>query len=129
MTTPTIDEVVKKYVEIRDDIARKKAAYEADVKPQQEALEKIESYLLAKANEQGVESFKTQFGTAYTSKRVSVTIADREVFKSFCETTGDWGLADIRASKKAVEQYVEANQDVPPGINMVTERTLNVRRS
>lgn len=129
MSTPTIDEVVKKYIEVRDDIARKKAAYEADIKPQQEALEKIESYLLAKANDQGVESFKTQFGTAYTAKRTSVTIADREIFKQFCEATGDWGLVDIRASKKAVEQYVEANQEVPPGINVVVERTLNVRRS
>jgi hypothetical protein len=41
----------------------------------------------------------------------------------------DWALLEVRASKSAVEQYRENNNDLPPGISMREERVVNVRRS
>lgn len=127
--TPTIDQVVERYVNLRDDIAQKKADFEAAIAPLKAALEKIETYLLGRANELGVDSFKTPHGTAYTSVRTSVKVADKEAFLNFCKSKDEFGLMEVRASKVAIEQYVASQEETPPGIDIVTERTLNVRRS
>lgn len=128
-TPPTIDSVVAKYIELRDKLARMKADYEAEIAPIKGAMDKIENYLLGRANELGVDSFKTEHGTAYTSSRTSVKVADKDVFFNYVQEHQEWSLMEIRAAKVAVEQFVAANEEVPPGLDIVTERTLNVRRS
>lgn len=129
MTAPTIDAVVAKYIELRDELARMKGDYEAQAAPLKTAMDKIENYLLARANELGVDSFKTEHGTAYTSTRTSVKVADKDAFFTYVQEHSEWSLMEIRAAKTAVEQYVAANEEVPPGLDIVTERTLNVHRS
>ena len=117
------------YIQLRDRRAQRKAAYEAEDAADKAKQEKIEGVLLAKLDAEGSDSVRTANGTAYKSKRISVSVADWDSFFPFVQQTEAWHMLEHRASKTAVEQYVEENADLPPGLNWSETITLNVRRS
>lgn len=124
-----ISELVAKYIEVRDKKAEFKADTEAKLAKYDDALEKMEAALLKAFDAMGVDSTKTEFGTAYTSTRNTASIADPDAFMSFCKENDAWHMLQKRVSLPAVEQYKDEHQDVPPGINWRAERTVNIRRS
>ena len=124
-----LSEAVSIYIKMRDKKAQMKAEFDASVAPLNEKMEKLEAKLLDVFNKTGIDSVKTEFGTAYTTTRVTASVADREIFMTHVRENDDWALLEVRASKTAVEQYRETNNDLPPGISMREERVVNVRRS
>jgi phage host-nuclease inhibitor protein Gam len=124
-----LSEAVSVYIKMRDKKAQMKAEFDASVAPLNEKMEKLEAKLLDVFNKTGMDSVKTEFGTAYTTTRVTASVADREIFMTHVKENDDWALLEVRAAKSAVEQYRENNNDLPPGISMREERVVNVRRS
>lgn len=125
-----IDQVIAKYIELRDLKAQMKVEYEAKVAPVQAAMEKAESYILAEMDRTGTEAFKTSAGTAYTSTRTSASLADWDMFKEFLAAQDDpFFYMDRRVNKSAIEAYTQDHHDLPPGINWRAERVVGVRRS
>jgi hypothetical protein len=124
-----LNELIGRYVQIRDKKAEIKAQYDAKVAAIDEALDKIEAKLLETFQHTGVESVRTDYGTAYTSTRNYCTAADKQAFLDFIQSREEWGLLDVRPLKSAVESYKDANQELPPGLNWRSEIVVNVRRS
>lgn len=124
-----INELVEKYIALRDRRAERKASYEKDDSNDVALQEKIEAVLLKHFNESGVESVKTEYGTAYKSSRTAATVADRDVFFSYVREHNAYELLEARCNKTAVAQHKAANDDLPPGINWREEVVVNVRRS
>lgn len=124
-----MSEVVEKYIELRTKKAQFKAEYDMKVAKLDESLEKIEGVLLKAFEETGISSVKTEFGTAYTSTKTTVPVADKEVFMEFVRSNDEWPLLEVRASKSSVEQYKEEHGELPPGVNWRVERSVNIRRS
>jgi hypothetical protein len=124
-----LSELVARYIDLRDTKARYKAEYEAKVAGLQDTMDKIEAKLLEVFSTTGMESVKTEAGTAYASVRTFASVADKEAFLEFVRAKEEWSLLDVRASKLAVEQFVDANEDIPPGISLRQEKVVNVRRS
>jgi phage host-nuclease inhibitor protein Gam len=124
-----LSEAVSIYIKMRDKKAQMKAEFDASVAPLNEKMEKLEAKLLDVFNKTGMDSVKTEFGTAYTTTRVTASVADREIFMTHVKENDDWAMLEVRASKSAVEQYRETNNDLPPGISLREERVVNVRRS
>jgi hypothetical protein len=125
-----LSDAVSLYIRLRDQKAQMKAEYEAAVAPVIERMEKLEAKLLEIFNTTGMDSVKTEFGTAYATTRTSATVADRNAFMEFVKAHEEWALLDVRASKAAVEQFRAANDnELPPGVNLREERVVNVRRS
>jgi hypothetical protein len=155
MSAYTIDEVVESYVAIRDVKRTMEKEHEEALKPIQEKLDKIETYLLGRMQEDGVENYKTKSGTAYKSVKTSCQMADAAMYKEFVfepvvtaiksvldnaglpdmtealrQTIAQsalWNLVDFRALKKGVEEYIEDYKQVPPGLNVAQTTTVNVR--
>lgn len=126
-----LDELIDKYIKVRDKKAQLKKAYEAEAGKLDEVLTKMEAVILKMFEQTGQDSAKTASGTAYTSTRNSATVADRDAFLG-------WVLADPeeraiflenRVNKTAVEQFKAENEDLPPGVNWRSEITVNVRRA
>lgn len=124
-----LNEIVEKYVALRDLKAQMKAAYEARVAPVQEALDKAEAVMLQQMQTIGVSSVKTDGGTAYISQRTSATVADWDSVLPFVREKDLWHLLEKRVNKTAVDEYVAQNGDLPPGVNYRTEITVGVRRA
>lgn len=123
------DQLVEVYVQLRDKRAQRKAAYENDDADDKSKQERVESELLRRFQESGMESVRTKSGTAYKSIKTSATIADWDEFFQYVVENQAWELVGRHCSKDGVKEYKEANSAVPPGINWREELTVNVRRS
>jgi hypothetical protein len=127
--TPQFDEIVTRYIQLRDHKAALKKQYEETVGPVTEAMEKIENALLKHLQATGTESMRTSAGTFYKTTSTKATVADRDGFMSFVKDNDLWALLEVRAAKTAVEQYRTEHNDLPPGINWTETYVVNVRRS
>ena len=127
MSAHNIDDLVGKYLKLRELKKQKEEAYKQDVAPVSEMMDKLEMLFLQRMNEAGLESLPTKHGTPYKTKRTSVTVADWESSLPFIRTNELWHLLERRVSKTAVQQYVEEHGDLPPGLNWREEIVVNVR--
>lgn len=124
-----LNELVAKYIELRDKKYELKHQYDFKAAQLDEVLGKIENKLLQVFEQTGMDSCKTEFGTAYSSTRSTASVADKETFMNFIKENEEWSLMEVRAAKLAIEQYKDANGDLPPGINYRQERVVNIKRS
>jgi hypothetical protein len=124
-----ISELVAKYVEVRDKKSKLKADYDADVAKIDKVLDKIEAALLKTFETTGMDSVRTEFGTAYTSTKTTASIADPDAFITFCKQNDAWHMLQKRVAQSAVEQYKDEHEVLPPGIDWRVEKTVNIRRS
>jgi hypothetical protein len=122
-----LSELVEKYIALRNKKRELKSTYEEQVAGIDGTLDKIEAKLLQVFDQTGMESVRTDFGTAYKSTRSSASVADRDLFMDHVKRHGDWQLLEVRCSKQAVEQYKDVNGDLPPGVNLRSEIVINVR--
>ena len=127
--TITIDQVVEKYVALRD----KKSAIENEAKERAAVIRDkmllLEAFIKEKAEAEGVTSFKTKHGTAYVTTSDFATVADWDAVLQFVKENGAFDLLERRVSKNAVRGYLEENKEVPAGINYGTKLGVGVRRS
>ncbi len=124
-----LSDLVAKYIELRDKKYELKHQYEYKAAKIDEILDKIEAKLLETFDNAGIDSCKTEAGTAYASSFSTASVADPETFMQHVIENEEWSLLEKRAAKTAIEQYIVANGDVPPGINYRKERVVNIRRS
>jgi hypothetical protein len=124
-----VSELVAKYIELRDKKAEIKAEYDLKVARIDEVMDKIETKFLQVFAETGMDSVRTEFGTAFASSRTSCTVADKEVFMDYVVKNQEWPLLEVKPSKKAVEEFKSATEELPPGINWSVERVVSIRRS
>ena len=124
-----IEELIGRYIKIRDRKAQLKAEYDTQVESLDDALKKIENVLLAKLNSDGVDSLsKRGVGTAFKSKVTSATVADWDAFLGHIKENDLWHLLDRRCNKTAVVEFRKVNDDLPPGINWREETVVRVNR-
>lgn len=126
---PAVDEIVARYIALRDKKAEIKAKYDAEVEAIDAAMERVENYLLKLMTELGVESIRTSAGTPYISRRTSATVADWDSFLSWVRSNGEWAMLERRANKTVVQTWRDEHNDLPPGINWREERVVNIKRS
>lgn len=125
-----LNEAVQLYIQLRDKKAEMKAEFDAKLAEVQGKMDKLEVKLLQAFETAGIDSIKTEFGTAYTQVRTSVTTADRDTFFNYVRDNEEWSLLEVRPAKTAVEQFRAANDnEIPPGLNIREERVVNIRRS
>lgn len=123
-----VNEIVESYIKLRDRKAAIKKEYDDKVAKIEKVMSVAEAVLLKHFDKTGAESVKTDAGTAYKSTRTSATVADWDAFLAHVQRTEAWEMLEHRASKRAVEEYKAANDDLPPGINWSSEQVVNVRR-
>ena len=123
-----LDEVVKNYIALRDRKAAIKAEYDAKAAKIDAVLDKAEAKILEYFEQSGLESIRTDTGTAYKSTLNSATVGDWDSVLAHVLETENYQLLEHRVRKKAVEEYRMANEDLPPGVNWRSEVTVNIRR-
>ena len=124
-----LDDLVKTYISVRTKKSQLKKQYDQQVARYDELQEKIEALLLIKFKELGVESIRTEQGTAYTQVRTSASVADWDTFFGFVKEHDAFDMIERRVSKAAVEQYRATAGDLPPGLNWSETRVVNFRSS
>lgn len=124
-----IEDLVRAYVTLRDQKAELKAAQAEAMKPYDEALAKLEARALTLLSNSGVESMKTSAGTVYSTTFTSATVSDKSAFMDYVTNNNAFDLLDVRANKTAVQDFMAANEDVPPGVTVRRELKVGFRRA
>lgn len=147
--TPTMEQVVRKYIALRDAKDQAKFEYEEKINAFQADMDKIESWMLGTMQSMQVTSLKTPAGTPYIAPQLSVKCEDPEAIRNFIidpiaallqyptaeqspslhEVRSRLMLFENRASKDFVKQYLEDHQAAPPGVIVTTFNKVNFRRS
>ena len=128
VANPTVDELVLAFTRIRDARAELKRTYEENDKKLSEGMTTIENELLRRADEQGVDGFKTASGTTYTSETQHISIKDDDSWVGFLKEENDPSYLERRPSLRRVKEYMEANGGkLPPGLTMFREKHMRVR--
>jgi hypothetical protein len=91
-------------------------------------LEKLEGWIKAQADAQGVTSFKSEFGTAFLTTTDYSNVADWDAVLNFIRENEAFDILDKRVSKIAVRGYIESTKAVPPGITYGTKLEVNIRK-
>jgi len=128
MSTPNIGDVIRTYMKLRDQ----KAAIEAETKERvadlKAKMEKLEAYLKAQMDAQGLTSFKSDYGTAFLTTTDYANVADWDAVLNFIRDNEAFDMLEKRVSKIAVRGYIEQSKAVPPGINYGTKLEVNIRK-
>lgn len=124
-----IERLIQGYVKLRDKKAEMEAAHKNAMAPIRKLMVDVENKMLEYMHETGLTSLSAKgVGTAYQTTRVSATVADRDLFKSYCEENDSWELADIRAGKAAIRAMLEDTGELPPGVNWSESVGVNFKR-
>lgn len=121
--------LVKAYVDLRDRRAKRKADFTAQDESDKTRQEKIEIELMRRFEEREIDSVSAAgVGTAYRSTRTSATVADWDAFLGHVVQNEAYELLEHRANKKAVENFKEEHEELPPGVSWSSIHTVNIRR-
>lgn len=148
------DEIVEKYIELRNLKSAAKKQYDERVALLEGGMKKLEAAVLERFREQGVESCNTSSGTVYKTTRTSATVADWGAYTLFVSRrlagavaqdlslppevvdviakaladSGEFEFFERRAAKDPVKEFMEEHQgDLPAGINWNAFTTIGVR--
>jgi hypothetical protein len=125
---PNIGDVIRTYMALRSQ----KDAIEAEMKSRVDGIKanmaKLEAWIKEKADEQGVTSFKSDFGTAFLTTTDYANVADWDAVLNFVRTNEAYDMLEKRISKIAVRGYIQQNKTVPPGVNYGTKLEVNIRK-
>jgi hypothetical protein len=128
MSHPTVDEVVKGYIQLRDKKNQMKKDQGDELRPITEKMTLLENWLLRDLQTRKVESQKTAEGTAFISTMSAATVKDRDAFFDFVKEKGMWDLLENRVSKSVVRDYLEDTGEVVPGVNYQETVVVRIRR-
>lgn len=126
--TITVEDVIGKYIEKRDEIARIESEAKERVGEIKAVLEKFAAWINLKAEQDGVESFKTAAGTAFFTTVDYAQVADWTLLLEYIQKNEAWDLLEKRVAKVAVRGILNDTKVLPPGVNYGTKREINVRK-
>ena len=128
MTTPNIGDVIRTYMKLRDQKTAIEAKVKGDLTTLKGKMDKLEAYLKAQMDAQGLTSFKSDFGTAFLTTTDYANVEDWNKTLDFILDNEAFDMLEKRVSKIAVRGYIEENKAVPPGITYGTKLEVNIRK-
>ena len=125
-----LDELVKIYLTIRSE--REKIESEWKVKDQEFKNEQtlLEQQMLGVCNESNATSIKTEAGTVIKSLKERFTLSDRDSFNKFVRENDAVELFEARLHQGNFKEFMaeHADEGLPPGVNVMREFTIVVRK-
>lgn len=124
----TTEELISKYVELRDAKEAITAKAKADAEPITAAMDTIGSVLLNLMNESGETSKKTSAGTAFIKLNEFVGVENWDVTLEFIANHGMQHMLKRDINKTAALEFMKETGNIPPGLKYTASREVQVRR-
>jgi len=125
-----IDEVVNQYIDLRNQVSAKKKEFDTFKRECEMDMKDLELQILEVSNQTGVDSFKTEFGTAYRSTKTYAKMLDPNSRIEYAKRTGDYGLFTNHISKAhAIELLDEGVDPELIGVDIESESVVLFRKS
>ena len=122
--TVTNDQIIERALLLRDEIAARKKAFTVEITEYENALEACENYLLRVMQDRNEDNIKTSKGTAFKSKQMRVTMADREMLiRDFVlEPILHFEAIPEESSGRESDDFWSANSDLSSTITEIIHR-------
>jgi hypothetical protein len=139
----TADQIIEKYIEIRDSIAAIKKTQKAELEPYLTALDTLEAAADLLMKETGQRALSTEAGTAFYVTTKSVTIdpepvlddegEEREAHSVFLDWVWKFNARQFltrHVAKEAVEIYMDGpgQGHPPPGVKITPVTAVQFRK-
>ncbi len=125
----TDDQIIEKYIALRDKKDAIKKQHTEQLKPYNEVMYAMEMALLDRLNQRGADSTKTKVGTAYISTDTSVTCHAWSQTFDFIQKHEHWELLEARVNKTAALEIMNETGKEIPGVAVRRDQKVNIRRS
>lgn len=126
MTKPS--DAIAAYIKLRDKKTEIERKQKEELAPIKDAMAKIEGWLQRHLLEEGGESLKTEFGTAFLQTATSATVRDWNATLDYIKDKDEWSLLEARVNKTAVKDFIASTGDAPPGVEFNETIVTRVRR-
>lgn len=125
----SVDKLVSIYIKMRDERDKLKKETELKINDIDDQMKVVSSQLLDICKENGVDSFRTPFGTAYRTLKSRFWTNDWEHFHKFMKEHDALELLERRIHQTNMKQFLEENPDThPAGLQVEKEYAITVRR-
>lgn len=124
-----VDTSILKYITLRNklSVARKSfEMFENYVKSQQMV---INTFLIQTGIDLGVESFKSEHGTAFQKVKKAYRVDDWDTYVEWLLATKNLHCVEKRPAKMAVEEIHNETGEVPPGLRFEQEIEFQFRKA
>jgi hypothetical protein len=129
MVEVTHEKLISTFVKMRDARSDLKAQFEAKDRKLREQMEQVESFILHILNTSGVESFRTNAGTAYRTESMTPTASDWGAFYAWVKETDGFDFLFRRIKADAVKDYMNQHDGMaPPGVSVFSKYGVTIRR-
>lgn len=118
------NELIARYIELRDYIEKRSKAHAEELAPYQAALKTIEdtgsAMLVAQGGDEGKANIVTPAGTMYRKRWTSIKMADRAMFMDFVGEVFESRQKFLTAAvtKSEIEEWIETQKSIPPGLDI-----------
>lgn len=131
MTGVAVDQgaIVERYLALREERKTRKADYDADDTELVAAMTRIENFFLKDMATNNTQSIRTEFGTAFKKRVVSVSVADWKATLGFIRENDFWHMLTSSVSKSAIEEYRAEKNELPPGLNWREVVEVQIRKA
>lgn len=119
---PTIEDIVKRHRELTAEQAIIMARHAQELEPYKKKIEQLENAILFMMQRDGVESYKTAFGTAYQSRLRSVKMEDPVAFRDYILEPAAQQIANMVAARGG--QPPQSGDDVRTILNLIAHVSL-----
>jgi len=124
-----LDHATRVYVEMRDERAAKKRAWQAEDDDLKNQMDTIEAFFIETCQSLGVESFRTAHGTVYRSVSIKPNCEDWDTFGNWIIKNEAIEALEKRVKRSFITEYMETHKNkLPPGISVIQEYTVTIRR-
>lgn len=124
----TINDAIETYVATRDALGEERKAFNSYEAKSKNYMDRIEMWIKDKADELGVDSFRTAGGTAYRTVKTSYRVGDWDTYWEWLKRNDYSQCVEKRAAKLAVKEIHDETGEVPPGLEYHVEVGFDVRR-
>lgn len=127
----TADQIVERYLAVRDYAKEIKAKHALELKPYNDAMDTLEAMAGDLMRETGQRALSTIHGTAFFSRTLSVTCEDTTAFFDFVFKHQAREYLTSHVAKEAVQVYMDGPGEghPPPGVKVVPVVNVNFRKA
>ena len=128
-TLNSTDELVARYIALRDQKVLIKEIADADTKVVSDKMDIIEAEILAQCEALGADSIRTASGTAIRSIKSRYWTTNWDAMYNLIREHNVFDLLERRVHQTNIKQFLEENPSIyPAGLEVIRQFAITVRR-
>lgn len=125
-----VSEMVDLYQQIVEERRELKRKFDEEERALKADEERIKLAILGFMQKNNVKSIKTDSGTAFQQEEIIPTGSDWQAFYDWVAQNHAFDALERRIKKTFIKDYMENHDgDTPPGVSVLRELTVRIRRS